>query len=90
MPTIGYWLLPEYRGKGLVTRAVHHLCLLALCEKGFNRIQIRCAIGNTASNAIPQRLGFKQEGTERDGELLINGEYTDINVYSLLKKDIAE
>lgn len=87
---IGYWLLPEYRGKGLVTRAVHHLCLLALCEKGFNRIQIRCAIGNTASNAIPQRLGFKQEGTERDGELLINGEYTDINVYSLLKKDIAE
>lgn len=87
---IGYWLLPEYRGKGLVTRAVHHLCLLAFFEKGFNRIQIRCAVGNAASNAIPQRLGFKLEGTERDGELLINGEYTDINVYSILKKDIAE
>ena len=87
---IGYWLLPEYRGKGLVTRAVHHLCLLAFFEKGFNRIQIRCAVGNAASNAIPQRLGFKQEGTERDGELLINGEYKDINVYSILKKDIAE
>lgn len=87
---IGYWLLPEYRGKGIVTRAVHHLCLLAFFEKGFNRIQIRCAVGNAASNAIPQRLGFTQEGTERDGELLITGEYTDINVYSILKKEIAE
>ena len=73
-----------------MTRAVHHLCLLAFFEKGFNRIQIRCAVGNAASNAIPQRLGFTQEGTERDGELLITGEYTDINVYSILKKEIAE
>ena len=87
---IGYWLLPEYRGKGLVTRAVHHLCLLAFFEKGFNRIQIRCAVGNTASNAIPLRLGFTHEGTERDGELLITGKYTDINVYSILKEDIAK
>ena len=80
---IGYWLLPEYRGKGLVTRAVHHLCLLAFFEKGFNRIQIRCAVGNTASNAIPLRLGFTHEGTERDGELLITGKYTDVSVYSI-------
>ncbi|WP_347396307.1 GNAT family N-acetyltransferase [Parabacteroides leei] len=87
---IGYWLLPEYRGKGLVTRAVHHLCLLAFFEKGFNRIQIRCAVGNTASNAIPLGLGFTHEGTERDGELLITGKYTDINVYSILKEDIAK
>lgn len=86
---IGYWLLPEYRGKGLVTRAVHHLCLLALCEKGFNRIQIRCAIAIQPAMPFPT-LRIQTRRTERDGELLINGEYTDINVYSLLKKDIAE
>lgn len=85
---IGYWLLPEYRGKGIVTNAVRYLCQLAVCENNFNRIQIRCAVGNAASNAIPLRLGFTQEGTERDGELLIDGEYTDINVYSILKKEI--
>ena len=45
---------------------------------------------NTASNAIPLRLGFTHEGTERDGELLITGKYTDINVYSILKEDIAK
>lgn len=85
---IGYWLLPEYRGKGVITRAVHYLCEWAFFEKNFNRIQIRCAVGNQPSNAIPQRLGFTLEGTERDGELLSSGKYTDIHVYSILKKDI--
>lgn len=85
---IGYWLLPEYRGKGLITQAVRYLCEWAFVEKGFNRIQIRCAVGNLPSNAIPQRLGFTLEGTERDGELLSSGEYTDIHVYSLLRKEL--
>ena len=84
---IGYWLLPGYRGKGIVTQAVRLLCHWAFEERGFNRIQIRCAVGNAASNSIPRRLNFTHEGTERDGELLISGEYTDIHVYSLLKKD---
>lgn len=84
---IGYWLLPEYRGKGIITQAVRYLCDWAFFEKDFNRIQIRCAVGNQSSNAIPQRLGFTLEGTERDGELLSSGEYTDIHVYSLLRKD---
>lgn len=85
---IGYWLLPEYRGKGLATHAVRYLCEWAFYKKGFNRIQIRCAVDNQPSNAIPKRLGFNLEGTERDGELLSSGKYTDIHVYSILKNDI--
>ena len=77
-----------FRGKGVITRAVHYLCQWAFFEKDFNRIQVRCAVGNQPSNAIPQRLGFTLEGTERDGELLSSGEYMDINVYSLLRKEL--
>lgn len=84
---IGYWLLPEFRGKGIITHAAHYLCQWAFFEKDFNRIQIRCAVGNHPSNAVPQRLGFTLEGTERDGELLACGTYTDIHVYSILKKE---
>ena len=84
---IGYWLLPAYRGKGIVTHAVHFLCRWAFQERGINRIQIRCAVGNQPSNAIPRRLGFVLEGTERQGELLASGEYTDIHVYGLLKEE---
>lgn len=85
---IGYWLLPQYRGQGIVTEAVRYLCQWAFAERNINRIQIRCATSNQASNAIPLRLGFTFEGTEREGELLSSGEYVDIRVYSILKKDI--
>lgn len=87
---IGYWLLPTYRGKGIATHAVRHLCQQAVRERNINRIQIRCAVGNQPSNAIPKRLGFILEGTEREGELLTSGEYADINVYSILKKEIEQ
>ena len=55
-----------------------------------NRIQIRCAVGNIPSNAVLKRLGFTLEGTEREGELLTSGEYVNVNVYSILKKEIEQ
>ena len=85
---IGYWLLPEYQGKGVMTRCVDLLCRWAVENRSMNRIQIRCAVGNRPSNAIPCRLGFTPEGKERDGELLASGTYTDIQVYSILKKEL--
>ena len=85
---IGYWLLPEYQHQGIMTTCVHKLCQWAVDEKGIKRIQIRCAINNIASNQIPLRLGFHHEGTERAGELLSSGEYTDVHVYSILAEEI--
>ncbi len=85
---IGYWLLPEYQHRGIITTGVRSLCQWVVKEKNMKRIQIRCAVGNKASNAIPLRLGFHHEGTERAGELLSTGEYTDIHVYSILKEEI--
>ena len=62
----------------------------AVRERNMNRIQIRCAVGNIPSNAVPKRLGFTLEGTEREGELLTSGEYVNVNVYSILKKEIEQ
>lgn len=86
---IGYWLLPEFQQKGIMTKCVKQLCLWAIEKRNMNRIQIKCAVGNRPSNAIPQRLNFVLEGTERAGQLLVSGEYTDINVYSILKDEAA-
>lgn len=86
---IGYWLLPEYQHRGIVTAGVRKLCRWAMEERGIRRIQIRCATGNEASNRIPRRLGFQYEGTERAGELLASGEYADIHVYSLLREELT-
>ncbi len=86
---IGYWLLPEYQHRGIVTEGVRLLCRWAVKERDIRRIQIRCAVGNEASNRVPLRLGFQYEGTERAEELLASGEYADINVYSILKEEVA-
>lgn len=84
---IGYWLSEEYQGKGIMTTAVKGLCDLAFKKLKINRVQIKCAVGNTRSKRIPLRLGFMYEGNERDGELLSDGRFTDLDIYSKLRTE---
>lgn len=84
---IGYWLSEEYQKQGIVTKSVDKICDFAFKEQSFNRISIKCAVENKASSNIPKRLGFKFEGIERDGGLLSKNIFTDLEVYSKLKKD---
>lgn len=84
---IGYWLSEEFQGQGIMTRAVHCLCRYAFKELGMNRVQIKCAIGNSSSSNIPERLGFRFEGIERAGELFADGSFVDLKIYSLLKNE---
>jgi ribosomal-protein-serine acetyltransferase len=84
---IGYWLSEKFQKKGIVTKSVERLCDFAFKEQGFNRVQIKCAVANIPSINIPKKLGFKFEGIERDGELLSENTFTDLEVYSKLKND---
>jgi len=84
---IGYWLSQYVQGKGIMIQSVLRLLKLAFNEMAMNRVQIKVAVGNRKSRNIPERLGFELEGIERDGELLVDNTYTDIAVYSLLKKE---
>ncbi len=84
--SIGYWLDEGHQGKGTMTAAVRVLVEHALSVWELNRIEIRAAVENHRSRAIPERLGFLQEGTLRQREL-INGRYLDCVVYSMLSED---
>jgi ribosomal-protein-serine acetyltransferase len=84
---IGYWISEKHQKQGIVTKSVVKLCDFAFNNQGINRIQIKCAVDNIASKNIPKKLGFKFEGIERQGELLSNGFYTDLEIYSRLKSD---
>lgn len=87
---IGYWLSEHYQGRGVMTKSVKQLCNYAFSKMNINRIQVKCAVGNTQSSNIPKRLNFTQESIERQGELLSSGKYCDLEIYSLLKEEYSE
>jgi len=84
---IGYWLSERFQKQGIMTRCVEKLCEHAFNMLDINRIQIKCAVGNHASSNIPKRLGFRLEGIERQGELLTDTGFADLEVYSRLSSD---
>lgn len=86
---LGYWLAEKMQGKGIVTASINKLIAFAFQKLKLNRIQIKVAVGNTKSSAIPKRLGFQFEGIERGSEFHKN-KYHDLEIYSLLKKDWIE
>ncbi|MCK6441038.1 MAG: GNAT family N-acetyltransferase, partial [Planctomycetes bacterium] len=86
---IGYWLDELYQGRGIMTRAVNALMTYGFEELKLNAIRIRCATGNAASRAIPERLGFAHEGTARQWECLY-GVYHDSEGYSMLASEWKE
>lgn len=83
---ISYWIASGFQGRGIVTAACRALIDHAFDERGLNRVEIHCAAGNEKSCAIPKRLGFQFEGVLREAEL-VNGNYLDINVYSMLLRE---
>jgi ribosomal-protein-serine acetyltransferase len=84
--SLGYWLAERHQGKGLMTAAVRALIGHAFGDLGLHRLEICCAPANARSRAIPERLGFTEEGVRRDGEKLAEG-FRDLVVYSLLATD---
>ncbi|MDA3627665.1 GNAT family N-acetyltransferase [Saccharopolyspora sp. WRP15-2] len=55
---IGYWLHPAHTGRGLVTTSTAALVEQALALPGIDHVEIWHDAANTASQAVPQRLGF--------------------------------
>jgi ribosomal-protein-serine acetyltransferase len=84
--SIGYWLGEGYTGKGLMTKACAALVNHAFTYYNLNRVEIRCAVENTKSRAIPERLNFTKEGVIRDNER-IGDRFVDHVVYGMLKRD---
>ena len=84
--SIGYWLDKDYQGKGIMTKVTKTLVDYAFYELGLNRVEIQCGVHNIKSRAIPERLGFKQEGILREAEFLYD-HFHDLMVYGMLAKD---
>jgi ribosomal-protein-serine acetyltransferase len=81
--SIGYWLSEDRQGRGTMTEAVRALTGHAFGAWRLHRVEIRVAVGNDRSAAIPLRLGFTEEGVLRGAER--HGDrYLDLRVFALL------
>ena len=77
---------PEDRGKGYGSEALQMLLRYAFEELHLNKVEIRCATGNTRSCAGPERLGFTREGVIRQAEWLYD-HYIDLVLYGMLARE---
>ncbi|KES07419.1 acetyltransferase [Streptomyces toyocaensis] len=62
---VGYWVLPEARGRGVATRALLLAAHWAFTELGLHRLELDHAVGHEASCRVAERCGFRYEGTMR-------------------------
>jgi ribosomal-protein-serine acetyltransferase len=84
--TIGYWIVEAAQGRGTITRSVAALTDHALRIWKLNRVEIRAAVDNERSRAVPRRLDFVEEGVLRQSER-VGDRFVDHVVYSMLAED---
>lgn len=85
---IGYALDASVRGRGVATKVTRALMDYAYDVLDMNRIIITCATGNVESCAIPERLGFRREGTSIEARV-VHGQYIDLAHYAMLRREWA-
>ncbi len=83
---VGYWLGAEYLGRGLATRAANAVVDRLFSGEGVHRVEMQCAVDNSPSRAIAERLGFRLEGIRRDSHW-ITDRFLDHAIYGLLESE---
>lgn len=86
--SVGYWLAPNARGRGVATRALRLVAAWALAEMPIQRLQLYTLVGNDRSGAVAERAGFVREGVLRS-YALHDGRPVDVVMYSLVRADLV-
>jgi RimJ/RimL family protein N-acetyltransferase len=61
---IGYWIAGSQAGRGFGTSAAGAITAVALALPGVSQVEIHCDEANTASAAIPRKLGYRLDRIE--------------------------
>ena len=83
---IGYELAHDCWGLGYDTEAAGAMVDFGFRELGLHRISSWCIAENTASARVLERLGFRQEGRQRQNEHF-KGEWWDTLLYAILSEE---
>ena len=82
---LGYCLMREYEGKGIMTKAVELMYPMAIKQLALRRITAHIYGPNSASRKVAEKNNFKLEGTM--AEAVVKGDNVyDLCIYGLLRK----
>lgn len=82
---VSYSLLPQYRRKGLASRALG-MWVAQLFAAGYRRLGATISALNVPSLALAERIGFVREGVLR-AHFVIGGQAQDQVIYGLLANE---
>jgi RimJ/RimL family protein N-acetyltransferase len=87
---IGYYLVPEERGKSYGTEAVRIIVDYLFLAKDVPRVQAITNVENKASQRVLEKSGFTREGIVRKGLWTGKGKWTDGVLFSILREEWKE
>ena len=82
---IGFWLMPEFWGKGFIREAIIPILEYAFTNLGLHRIEAHVESGNHNSKRVLDKSGFLYEGTMKDCEIK-NGKFISLDIYAILNE----
>lgn len=83
---IGFWLLTDFWGQGIMTEALPLICKYGFEKLGLHRIEGFVETSNTNCKKAMAKLDFQHEGTMRDCEIK-NGKFISLDIYAKLKNE---
>ncbi|MBP2056833.1 RimJ/RimL family protein N-acetyltransferase [Streptomyces griseochromogenes] len=85
---VGYWVCPWARGRGIAAEATKALAQWLLADQQFQRLELRAATENTASQKAALKAGFHRKGILRNAGFVHTGR-VDLIVFSILRDDLT-
>jgi ribosomal-protein-serine acetyltransferase len=85
---ISYWSAPWARSRGVMTSALKILTDWVLNDQGMERVEVRVATKNIASQRVAEKAGFTREGIARNAGFIHAGR-VDLVIFSMVAGDLS-
>ena len=86
--SVGYWLLPEGRGRGLASGALRTATRLVFDRLAWHRVELYHAVENERSCGVAKRAGYTAEGVMRSAmRYPVDGRRSDEHLHARLSSD---
>ena len=86
---LGYWIAPEFAGRGVTPTAVALVSDYLLSIVGLHRVEIAIRPENNASLRIVEKLGFRYEGL-KERYIHINGDWRDHFIFAITIDEVPD